>query len=185
MAKFNIMSAKDGIRLLEKNMDKLLDRDIRTLQFFTERSLKFKKTFIEMDEYDFGIRNLLNFAHTFGHAFEKVSHYAIPHGQAITLGLMTANNISVSRHILNGKKADQIKKLAVRFLSVKLKKMWFEAEQIIDAVKKDKKRSTGYLPAVLFSSNNSLKVFQDVKPEEVENALADLIVFLEEHDKLH
>lgn len=185
VAKFNIMSAKDGIRLLEKNMDKLLDRDIRTLKFFTERSLKFKKTFIEKDEYDFGIRNLLNFAHTFGHAFEKVSNYAISHGQAVTLGLMTANNISVSRHILNEKKADQIKKLAVRFLSVKLKKMWFEAEQIVNAVKKDKKRSTGYLPAVLFSSNNSLKVFQDVKPEEVKNALADLIVFLEEHDKLH
>jgi 3-dehydroquinate synthase len=184
VAKFNIMSAKDGIRLLEKNMDKLLDRDIQTLKFFNERSLKFKKTFIEKDEYDFGIRNLLNFAHTFGHAFEKVSNYAIPHGQAVTLGLMTANNISVSRHILNEKKADHIKKLAVRFLSVKLKKMWFEAEQIVNAVKKDKKRSSEYLPAVLFSSSNSLRVFQDIKSDELKEALEHLIIFLEKKNKL-
>ncbi len=183
VAKFNIMSAKDGIELLEKNMDKLLDRNVLTLKFFTERSLKFKKTFIEKDEYDFGIRNLLNFAHTFGHAFEKVSHYAIPHGQAVTLGLMTANNISVSRRILNEKKADQIRKITVRFLSVKLKKMWFEADQIVNAVKKDKKRRTGYLPAVLFSSSNRLKVFQDVKPKEVEKALKGLMIFLEENNK--
>jgi 3-dehydroquinate synthase len=184
VAKFNIMSAHDGIGLLENNMDKLLDRDVQTLKFFTERSLKFKKTFIEKDEYDFGVRNLLNFAHTFGHAFEKVSNYAIPHGQAVTLGLITANNISVSRHILNEKKADRIRSLAVHFLSVKLKKGWFEAERIVNAIKKDKKRSTAHLPAVLFSSNNRLKVFQDVKPAEVKEALGALIFFLRENNKL-
>jgi len=184
VAKFNIMSAKDGIDLLGKNMERLLARDIKTLKFFTERSLKFKKTYIEKDEYDWGIRNLLNFAHTFGHAFEKVSHYAIPHGQAVTLGLMTANHISVARNILEEEKADRINKMVVCLLSVKLKKKWFQTEQIVDAVKKDKKRSTQYLPAVLFSSNNKLEVYQNVKPEELDKALDKVVVFLERTNRV-
>lgn len=184
VAKFNIMSAKDGIDLLERNMEKLLSRDIKMLKFFTERSLKFKKTFIEKDEYDFGVRNLLNFAHTFGHAFEKVSNYGVPHGQAVTLGLITANHISVTRNILDEKKAARIKNIVVNLLSVPLKKTWFQTEQIVGAIKKDKKRSTVYLPAVLFLSNNKLKVFQDVKPEEVDKALNKLTVFLEKNNKL-
>ncbi|HNY51058.1 MAG TPA: hypothetical protein PLV50_11610 [Smithella sp.] len=184
VAKFNIMSAKDGIDLLERNMEKLLGRDVKTLKFFTERSLNFKKTFIEKDEYDFGIRNLLNFAHTFGHAFEKVSNYKVPHGQAVTLGLMTANHIAAARNILKREKADQINKMVVCLLSVRLKKIWFQTEQIVNAVKRDKKRTTRYLPAVLFSSNNKLKVYQDIKAEEIDKALNRVIVFLEKNNRL-
>jgi 3-dehydroquinate synthase len=143
VAKFNIMSAGDGIGLLEKNMKKLLSRDTKTLKFFVERSLSFKKKFIEEDEYDFGVRNLLNFAHTFGHAFEKVSKYAIPHGQAVTLGMISANNISFARKILGKEMKERIEKICLNFVSVKMKKDWFQTAGIIEAVKKDKKDGTG------------------------------------------
>lgn len=53
-------------------------------------SLNIKKRFIEADEFDTGMRNLLNYGHTFGHAYEAATHYAIPHGIAVTLGLATA-----------------------------------------------------------------------------------------------
>lgn len=77
-----------------------------------------------------------------------------------------------------------VKNITVRFLSVRLKKKWFEAEQVVNAIKKDKKRRTGHLPAVLFSSNNKLEVVQDVKPEEVKKALGELTDFLNKNDKL-
>ena len=57
-------------------------------------SLEIKKPFIENDEHDTGIRNLLNYGHTFGHAYESATHYAIPHGIAVTLGVLTATYIS-------------------------------------------------------------------------------------------
>ena len=129
VAKFNIMSAKEGIKRLEKNMDKLLSRDTKTLKFFIERSLAFKKDFIEEDEYDFGKRNLLNFAHTFGHAFETVSQYKIPHGQAVTLGLMVANNISTQRAILDDAFRNALKNMP-QFSSI-INEKWFEPEVII------------------------------------------------------
>lgn len=56
--------------------------------------LQIKKTYIEKDEFDLGVRNILNYGHTFGHAFESTTRYAIPHGIAVTLGISAATFIS-------------------------------------------------------------------------------------------
>lgn len=53
-------------------------------------SLKIKQRFIEEDEFDRGIRNFLNYGHTFAHAFESATSYAIPHGIAVTMGVVFA-----------------------------------------------------------------------------------------------
>jgi len=53
-------------------------------------SLRAKKWFIEIDEFDQNERLLLNFGHTFGHAIEGASHYAIPHGLAVGIGILCA-----------------------------------------------------------------------------------------------
>ncbi len=57
-------------------------------------SLAIKKRFIEEDEFDKGIRNLLNYGHTFGHAYESATDYGIPHGISVTLGVLTATFFS-------------------------------------------------------------------------------------------
>jgi len=174
VAKFNIMSAKDGLKLLEKNMEKLLNRDVETLRFFVERSLEFKKSFIERDEYDLGVRNLLNFAHTFGHAFETVSNYAIPHGQAVTLGLIVANNVSFKRNLLEKKLKERIENICFNLISVKLDKTLFDSNNVIEAMKKDKKRRTEKLAAVLLATDLSLTVVQDIEFTEIEESLSNI-----------
>jgi len=58
------------------------------------RSMEVKQPYIETDEYDRGIRNLLNYGHTFGHAYESATHYQIPHGIAVILGMLTATHLS-------------------------------------------------------------------------------------------
>lgn len=57
-------------------------------------ALRIKQRYIEEDEFDTGIRNLLNYGHTFAHAYESATHYAIPHGIAVTLGMLTATFVS-------------------------------------------------------------------------------------------
>jgi 3-dehydroquinate synthase len=52
--------------------------------------LNIKKWFIEIDEFDRQERRLLNFGHTWGHALESASNYAIPHGQAVAVGMVAA-----------------------------------------------------------------------------------------------
>ncbi len=183
VAKFNIMSAADGLPLLEQNLEKILKRDTEALSFFVGRSLEFKKKFIEEDEFDRGVRNLLNFAHTFGHAFESVSGYAVPHGQAVNLGLMVANSVSAGRKMLGEALKERIEKICLNFVSVKLEKQWFDADTITGAMKKDKKRRAGGLAAVLFSEDYSLKIVQDLEPGEVSSSLRAMVDLLERHGK--
>lgn len=73
-----------------------LPRDTAALPASIQRSLRIKQRYIEEDEFDTGVRNLLNYGHTFAHAYESVTHYAIPHGIAVTLGVLTATFVSAS-----------------------------------------------------------------------------------------
>jgi 3-dehydroquinate synthase len=59
------------------------------------RSLQYKKDLIEQDEFDRGIRNVMNLGHSFGHAIESATDFAIPHGVAVTIGLDMANHHAV------------------------------------------------------------------------------------------
>ena len=54
-------------------------------------SLKSKQYFVEEDEFDHGVRKLLNFGHSFGHALESASNYRIPHGVAVLIGMLAAS----------------------------------------------------------------------------------------------
>lgn len=60
-------------------------------------SLEIKKRVIEVDEFDRHVRNLFNYGHTFGHALEAASDYAVSHGEAVTLGMDLANELSWQR----------------------------------------------------------------------------------------
>lgn len=64
------------------------------LRRYIERSLEFKRHLIETDEFDRGPRNVMNYGHTFGHAIESATDFAVPHGLAVTLGMGVANRVS-------------------------------------------------------------------------------------------
>ena len=68
-----------------------------TLQELILITLQAKKWFIEIDEFDNKERLLLNFGHTFGHAMEGATHYAIPHGIAVGLGILCALRFEEAR----------------------------------------------------------------------------------------
>ncbi|MEO8034084.1 MAG: AroB-related putative sugar phosphate phospholyase (cyclizing) [Acidobacteriota bacterium] len=58
---------------------------------YIHRSLEIKKRIIEMDEFDRGPRNVMNYGHSFGHAIEAATSFGIPHGLAVTIGMDMAN----------------------------------------------------------------------------------------------
>ena len=179
VVKFNVMAGKDGIDKIEKNIEKLILRDSKTVSDFCHTSLEFKKGFIEEDEFDKGRRILLNFAHTFGHAFETSSEYGIPHGSAVAMGMIVANKISVARNLLNSDFASRIEAVCLKILNLELKKEWFDFDKIVSAIRKDKKQTDTNIKAVLMNQDLSLEVKSDVKEDEIKLALTHLesIVF--------
>jgi 3-dehydroquinate synthase len=91
-------------------------RDRSFLDKHVRESLKIKQSVIEADEFDRGERNKFNYGHTFGHALESVTDYAIKHGQAVTVGMDLANYVSLSMGIMNPETFNDLhSKLSVNF----------------------------------------------------------------------
>jgi 3-dehydroquinate synthase len=92
-------------RWLEGNIEKLLARDREALSYAVRRSCELKAAIVATDERESGVRALLNFGHTFGHAIEAGSGYgAWLHGEAVAAGMVMASELS--QRIGNIQKSD-------------------------------------------------------------------------------
>src|SRR5689334_16277371 len=77
--------------LLEREIDKILGRDRRVLDSLIPRNVQIKARVVSRDERESGLREILNFGHTFAHALESVTHYrCYRHGEAVAWGTMAA-----------------------------------------------------------------------------------------------
>lgn len=175
VVKFNVMFGTKGIENLEKNIDFLLQRNDDVLMQFTESSLEFKKNYIEEDEFDKGVRINLNFAHTFGHAFETISNYYIPHGTAVALGTVVANRISLSRGWLEKDKVLRVENIIKRIVSKEYLGVEFELDSIIAAMRKDKKQINKDLTAVLMYDDMKLRIVHDLQIDEVNSGISAML----------
>lgn len=88
--KLALLAGPEVFQELSKDLERLSPEDLSILPKWVGRGLGIKKGYIEEDEFDRGRRNLLNYGHTFGHAFEASTHFEIPHGIAVTLGMLAA-----------------------------------------------------------------------------------------------
>lgn len=95
--------------------DALTDNNI--LAKMISNSLKIKKSYIEIDEFDQHKRQVFNYGHSFGHAIESLTDYAVPHGIAVSFGMDMANFISVKRKLLKNSVRLEIRDLLQRIWS--------------------------------------------------------------------
>lgn len=169
--KFSIILGKEKLSLLEDNIPQLIDRDEVIVKQFVKNSLDLKRKFIEEDEFDSGRRLLLNFGHTFGHAFECTSDFEIPHGLAVSLGILVANNISLKRNLITTEQQNIIFSLIKKIITIKLSKNWFELGKVVSVIKGDKKQINGQISAVLLLNDFNLKLYRDILETEIDEAL--------------
>ncbi len=124
----------------------------------TRSALSIKKRYIEEDEFDKGIRNLLNYGHTFGHAYESATAYAIPHGIAVTLGVATATFFSERLGLLGRGSFEELD----AFL-----RPWYDPfhrllakadlSAIVAAMRKDKKNTGDAVTCILTAGAGAMK----------------------------
>ncbi len=183
VVKFNIMRGQSGLDALEADLDLLLVRDEVTLDHYVHNSLEFKKGYIEQDEFDQGVRIQLNFAHTFGHAFESISNYEIPHGTAVAIGTLVANRISVDRGILDKAQMERIEVILKRVITIQTSADLTDTDSMLQAMRKDKKQISTALTAVLLDRDYNLHIVHDVEKPEIERAVRAALDFLNEDKK--
>lgn len=115
--------------------------------------LNIKKELVEKDERDYGLRMLLNFGHTIGHAIEKQLNYAVSHGEAVCVGMY---HITKNSQRLGFTKANTIEKLTslLEYYNIKYN-LAISTEQIIEFIYSDKKSNSDYINLVLLKEIGS------------------------------
>ena len=77
--------------------------NFKKLTPYVFKALEVKKTFVELDEYDKGVRKILNYGHTFAHSIETATGNSISHGNATAIGINMANYFSLKNNFVTKK----------------------------------------------------------------------------------
>ena len=152
--KHSLIANKKFFLFLNKNATKILNLKSPFIEKSIHQSCLIKKRIIETDEKEKNLRKILNFGHTFAHAYEATLQYSkkLNHGEAVILGIMNASKFSLKNNLLSKDEFELIKKHLIQFkLPIKLRKKISSnrLNRIISFMKKDKKNNTKKINLIL------------------------------------
>ena len=151
---------------IEKHAEKILALDRRAIEKLVAVSVRIKSSIVSSDETEKGVRRLLNFGHTFGHAIEKV--IGVPHGEAVSMGMVIASTLSVQKGLLT---AQEDRRLRAVLKKLKLPTRLAEPSlKIKEASAKDKNRAGDRIHFVLLNGIGNARVDQ-LTLEELKGAI--------------
>jgi 3-dehydroquinate synthase len=166
--KYGVIADPKLFAFLEKQMDAILRRDAGALEHVIRRSIAIKAQVVSKDEKESGLREILNFGHTFGHALESVTHYRrFQHGEAVAWGMMCA---ALLGHEVAGTPADMVSRIVSLVRRIGPLPPWPDTKPkgIIDAMRSDKKAREGKLRFVLAKKLGQARTFGEVPEKTVE-----------------
>jgi 3-dehydroquinate synthase len=147
--KLHLLASENDFQQLMADLDSLPGNE-KVLPKWILHSLEIKKSYIEKDEFDKGIRNLLNYGHTFGHAYESASHYGIPHGIGVTLGMLTATYVSSKLGWVSPEYFQDLRnRLRPWYQPYEQKLKSLDLAKILNAIKHDKKNTRDAVNCIL------------------------------------
>ena len=164
---FDWLEQRDLMRLSSKDLTHLV-----------KRSVEIKSDVVSADEREGGVRKLLNFGHTAGHAIESMSfasEFRMLHGEAVALGMLVESRIAVERGILSASEFGRIEAL--------MRKVGFELKApanlsfdlFFDYMRKDKKSEAGQINWTLIAGIGKGIIDQKVSDDEVRKAISYII----------
>ena len=114
--------------------------DLDALQALILHSIRFKAQIVAKDELEKGRRAILNYGHTIGHGLEAAADYALPHGEAVSAGMVAAAHLSRERL---GTDLVSLHEDLLRTAGLPLEVPTVEPERVLSAMGRDKKRRAG------------------------------------------
>lgn len=164
MIKHALISSPSLFERLEHETDKLLSLEQSLLTWHIAESVRVKAKIVSADEREAGIRKLLNFGHTWGHAIEKVT--GIPHGKAVSLGMEFACRISMEKGLISSRDYLRIINLLKSYGLPTC--MNLNPSIVFNAMTKDKKRTNDSIDFILLKGIGA-PVIEKIAISELEN----------------
>jgi 3-dehydroquinate synthase len=172
VVKYGAIRDAGFIDLLEEQRDALLARDPECLEEVVARSVACKAAVVAADEREQGVRAILNFGHSFGHALETHTAYTrFLHGEAVAIGMAVAARLSEARGLCPPGFADRLRRLLQALgLEVTIPRD-ISAADLLGHMRLDKKNLTGQRRLVLLRGPGDAFVDHGSSDEEIRDAL--------------
>lgn len=152
-----------------------IPKDVEMTQRVIYQSLQVKKEIVEEDEFERGRRKLLNYGHTFGHAFEGYTSNKIPHGIAVTIGMDLANYISVKRGMLRPGEYETMASLLrknIPYQSLVIN----DIPRYVDFLSRDKKASGNSVSALLSRGIGRIELTSILLDKQLKTDIRDYVI---------
>ncbi len=173
--KAGIIRDRALVRFMEEHADAIFKREPRALERVIGASIRMKAGVVRGDERETGLRMILNFGHTVGHALEQATRYkAMLHGEAVGWGMVAALALARRRGTITGAQMERLEKLIYRYGP--LPRLKVSAARVMAATARDKKNVGGVRRFVLPIGIGDAGVVDDVTAAELDAAVKYMMV---------
>lgn len=171
--KCGVIGAPELFNVLEKARISKLRRDAKTLEWVIAESVRLKAEVVSADEREGGLRQVLNFGHTVGHALETATGYRyFLHGEAVAWGMIAAARIAAAVGMLDQPSAHRITDAVLSFGN--LPAINVRCRSVVELLKNDKKTKNGVVHFVLPREIGRVEIVHDVPERVVTEAVDEL-----------
>jgi 3-dehydroquinate synthase len=146
--KHGLILDSDFYDYIDYNINKIVTFDENVLQYISKMNCSIKGKVVELDEREGGLRAILNFGHTIGHAVESVSGFALLHGECVSVGIAGAYRLAMKMGMVDAKTTGQVEN-TLRKIGLPVKVQGMSAKAIYEQMFYDKKITDGKLNFVL------------------------------------
>lgn len=160
----------DFFEYLKAHKDEILALEGSVIQEMTYRSCKVKCAFVEEDPKEAGIRKVLNFGHTVGHAIETLSEFKYSHGECVAYGIVAASYISYKRNLIDLKKVEGVIEIC-RSFGLLQSLIDYDASDIWQYMSYDKKKAHGKVSFILLEDIGAPLIVKDIQQEEIKEVM--------------
>ena len=173
--KYGVISDHRLFNRIVRNIEELKNFDPQELENLIARCCGIKAGVVRSDEHETGLRKILNFGHTVGHALEAVTHYRrFLHGEAVGIGMRAASRIAEHMGLLQAQSRETIE-TAIAGVGSLPKANTLALDDIMSAVFRDKKVEAGRATFVLPVEIGKVVIRSDVPPKVIKAALKDAL----------
>lgn len=166
--KYGVIWDGELFEFLEENRNKILGLDKTSLIHIVRRSCEIKAEVVSKDERESGLRAILNYGHTIGHALETITEYReYLHGEAVAAGMCCEAELSQMLGFIKDRQVKRIKSLIASYNLPTGIPARTDFDRIVSSMQLDKKAVSGELTVVLPEKIGSVKIYKGVSPEEI------------------
>ncbi len=171
--KCGIIRRREIFDYLEKERDKVLQRDLAALEWLIAQCIEVKAEVVAADERERDLRRVLNFGHSIGHALETETGYKhFLHGEAVAWGMVAAAMIAAAMQKTDSETARRIISVVLAYAS--LPKVEPRGKKIAHRLHADKKIVIGVLPFILPREIGAVEIVPDVPERAIVQAVEEL-----------